>query len=71
MYSTTATLALLTFFAFEGVYAALGDTSSSKIAVYWGQNSYGHASGDFAQHDLAYYCKSTLFVLILFAELFN
>lgn len=61
MYSFSVTVALLTFFAFQGVNAGLGDTGSSNIAMYWGQNSYGKTSGDLAQHDLAYYCKSTLF----------
>ncbi|KAJ6116165.1 class III chitinase [Penicillium sp. IBT 18751x] len=69
MYLITATVALLALFAFQGVYAALTDAGSSKIAVYWGQNSYGDASGDLAQHDLAYYCKNSNIDVILLAFL--
>ncbi|KAJ5657843.1 class III chitinase [Penicillium longicatenatum] len=55
MYSANTAAALVALFAFQGVHAALDVTSSSNVAVYWGQNSYGQASGDLAQQDLAYY----------------
>ncbi|KAJ5875045.1 class III chitinase [Penicillium subrubescens] len=41
------------------VYAGFDPSSSSNIAVYWGQNSYGQGSGSFVQRNLAYYCSNT------------
>ncbi|KAJ5117646.1 class III chitinase [Penicillium atrosanguineum] len=41
------------------VCAGFDPSSSSNIAVYWGQNSYGQASGSFAQQSLAYYCSNS------------
>jgi len=65
MYSANTAAALVALFAFQGVHAALDVTSSSNVAIYWGQNSYGESSGDLAQQDLAYYCESTYFWLPL------
>ncbi|KAJ5936114.1 hypothetical protein N7454_005412 [Penicillium verhagenii] len=59
MYSVNTAAALVALFAFQGVHAALDVASSSNVAVYWGQNSYGESSGDLAQQDLAYYCESS------------
>ncbi|GFF45654.1 chitinase 2 [Aspergillus udagawae] len=39
----------------EGVYAKLDLSSSSNVAVYWGQNSF-RGTGDLAQQRLSYYC---------------
>ena len=50
--------ALLAFLTFQHVHAALDVTSTSNVAVYWGQNSHGDLSGDLAQQNLAYYCRS-------------
>ncbi|EED17962.1 class III chitinase, putative [Talaromyces stipitatus ATCC 10500] len=44
---------------FIGAQAALDLSSSSNIALYWGQNSYNQASGDLEQHNLAYYCENS------------
>ncbi|KAG2419134.1 hypothetical protein HFD88_002238 [Aspergillus terreus] len=41
------------------VSAAFDSSSSSNIAVYWGQNSYGQGTGAFVQRNLAYYCSNT------------
>jgi chitinase len=41
-----------------GAQAALDVSSSTNVAVYWGQNSYNAASGDLEQHNLAYYCQN-------------
>ncbi|KAJ5523339.1 hypothetical protein N7513_012883 [Penicillium frequentans] len=59
MYSVNTAAALVALCAFQGVRAALDVTSSSNVAIYWGQNSYGESSGDLAQQDLAYYCESS------------
>lgn len=45
--------------SFIGAQAALNLNSSGNIALYWGQNSYGQASGDLEQQNLAYYCQNT------------
>jgi chitinase len=39
----------------EGVYAKLDLSSSSNVAVYWGQNSF-RGTGDLSQQRLSYYC---------------
>ncbi|KAF9883098.1 hypothetical protein FE257_004106 [Aspergillus nanangensis] len=39
------------------VQAKLDLSSQKNIAIYWGQNSYAHLRGEFAQQDLAYYCQ--------------
>ncbi|KAJ5804835.1 class III chitinase [Penicillium riverlandense] len=39
--------------------AGFNPSSSSNIAVYWGQNSYNQGSGSLAQQNLAYYCSNT------------
>ncbi|GME30747.1 putative class III protein [Neofusicoccum parvum] len=44
--------------ALRVVQAGFDNTSSSNIAVYWGQNSYGQGTGDLAQQRLAYYCAN-------------
>jgi chitinase len=54
LFSFTAALAAL-----QGVRAGFDPSSSSNIAVYWGQNSYGQGSGSLAQQNLAYYCQNT------------
>ncbi|KAJ5899708.1 class III chitinase [Penicillium taxi] len=41
------------------VHAGFDPTSSSNIAVYWGQNSFNQAKGSLAQQRLAYYCSNT------------
>ncbi|KAL2220272.1 putative class III chitinase [Thermoascus aurantiacus ATCC 26904] len=45
--------------ATRGAYAALDTSSSTNVAVYWGQNSYMQSSGDLAQQRLSYYCQNT------------
>lgn len=45
--------------SFIRAQARLDLTSSSNIALYWGQNSYNQASGDYEQQNLAYYCEHT------------
>ncbi|KAJ9207305.1 CAZyme family GH18 [Paecilomyces variotii] len=42
----------------QGAYATLDTSSTTNIAVYWGQNSYDQSSGDLAQQPLAYYCDN-------------
>ncbi|KAJ5642261.1 class III chitinase [Penicillium lividum] len=59
MYPLCTAAALAAFLTLQGVYAALDVLSSSNIAVYWGQNSYGDSSGSLAQQNLAYYCKNS------------
>ncbi|KAJ5938331.1 class III chitinase [Penicillium verhagenii] len=59
MYPLRTAAALTAFFTLQGVYAALDVSSSSNIAIYWGQNSYGDSSGSLAQQNLAYYCKNS------------
>jgi chitinase len=44
--------------AVQGVRAGFDPSSSSNIAVYWGQNSYGQSSGSLEQQNLAYYCQN-------------
>ncbi|KAH7322928.1 chitinase [Stachybotrys elegans] len=39
--------------------AGFDPSSTSNIAVYWGQNSFGQGSGSLAQQRLAYYCANT------------
>ncbi|KAJ5604935.1 class III chitinase [Penicillium lagena] len=41
------------------VRAGFNPSSSSNVAVYWGQNSYDQGSGSLAQQNLAYYCSNT------------
>ncbi|KAI9730048.1 MAG: hypothetical protein M1818_008317 [Claussenomyces sp. TS43310] len=53
----------------RSVYAGLDPTSSSNVAVYWGQNSYGSSSGNLEQQNLAYYCASTDLDVIILAFL--
>lgn len=40
----------------QGAAAATAFNASDNVAVYWGQNSYGQASGTLAQQSLADYC---------------
>ncbi|GAD93534.1 class III chitinase, putative [Paecilomyces variotii No. 5] len=42
----------------QGAYAKLDTSSSTNVAVYWGQNSYDQSSGSLAQQPLAYYCDN-------------
>ncbi|OJD30071.1 glycoside hydrolase family 18 protein [Diplodia corticola] len=60
MPSTTALASLAVgLAALQGVQAGFDNTSSSNVAVYWGQNSYGQSSGNLTQQRLAYYCNNT------------
>jgi chitinase len=45
--------------------------SSSNVAVYWGQNSYGQGTGDLAQQRLADYCADTNVDIIPLAFLYQ
>ncbi|KAH1564378.1 hypothetical protein KXX37_003421 [Aspergillus fumigatus] len=45
----------------ERVYAKLDLSSSSNVAVYWGQNSF-RGTGDLAQQRLSYYCDGESFM---------
>jgi len=40
-------------------YAGFSSGSSSNVAVYWGQNSYGQGTGSLAQQRLSYYCSNS------------
>ncbi|TAQ90687.1 hypothetical protein B7494_g957 [Chlorociboria aeruginascens] len=41
-------------------FAGFSSSSSSNIAIYWGQNSYGQATGgSLSQQRLSYYCSNT------------
>jgi chitinase len=42
-----------------GAQAGFDASSSGNVAVYWGQNSYGQGSGQFAQGRLAQYCANS------------
>ncbi|TVY41809.1 Endochitinase [Lachnellula subtilissima] len=47
-------------------YAGFSSSSSSNLAVYWGQNSYGQGTGSLAQQRLSYYCaNSAVDILVL------
>ncbi|KAL1633930.1 Chitinase 2 [Diplodia intermedia] len=60
MPSTTALASLAAgLAALQGVQAGFDNTSSSNIAAYWGQNSYGQASGNLTQQRLSYYCANS------------
>ncbi|KAI9837597.1 MAG: hypothetical protein M1819_007248 [Sarea resinae] len=50
-------IALLT--SSKSVYAGFSSSSSTNIAVYWGQNSYGASSGSLEQQNLATYCSNS------------
>ncbi|KAM3076073.1 Chitinase 2 [Clarireedia jacksonii] len=39
-------------------FAGFSSSSSSNVAVYWGQNSYGQSSGSLVQQRLSYYCAN-------------
>lgn len=41
-----------------GAQAKLDTSSTSNVAVYWGQNSYGASSGNLEQQDLGTYCEN-------------
>lgn len=53
------------------VIAGYDSSSASNIAIYWGQNSYGKSSGDFAQQRLSYYCANTELDIIPLAFLYE
>ncbi|TVY28767.1 Class III chitinase [Lachnellula hyalina] len=46
-------------------YAGFSSSSSSNLAVYWGQNSYGQGTGTLAQQRLSYYCATLIFIPVL------
>ncbi|TVY52423.1 Class III chitinase [Lachnellula cervina] len=46
-------------------YAGFSSSSSSNLAVYWGQNSYGQGTGALAQQRLSYYCATLIFISVL------
>lgn len=50
-------------------YAGFSSSSSTNIAIYWGQNSYGQGTGSLAQQRLSYYCANTEFNIIPLAFL--
>ncbi|TVY82846.1 Class III chitinase [Lachnellula suecica] len=58
---TSATLSgLASLLAFLPVtLAGFNSGSSTNVAVYWGQNSYGQGTGSLAQQRLSYYCSNT------------
>ncbi|CAK7207084.1 Chitinase 2 [Sporothrix eucalyptigena] len=67
--STAATVATLLYFA-SAVAGSFTSSSSDNIAIYWGQNSYGAATGaSNAQQRLSYYCSNTKFDIIPLAFL--
>lgn len=45
--------------ALQGAQAGINLSGSNNIAVYWGQNSFGQASGSLAQQNLATYCQNS------------
>jgi chitinase len=49
----------------------LSSDSSSNVAVYWGQNSYGQATGNLSQQRLADYCADTNVDIIPLAFLYQ
>ncbi|PHH63742.1 hypothetical protein CDD81_5507 [Ophiocordyceps australis] len=55
--SSLSSLALLALL--PSALAKFGPGSTSNLAVYWGQNSYGQGSGPFIQQNLAYYCQNS------------
>ncbi|KUJ23912.1 glycoside hydrolase family 18 protein [Mollisia scopiformis] len=50
-------------------YAGFSSSSSTNVAVYWGQNSYGQGTGSLAQQRLSYYCANSDFNIIPLAFL--
>ncbi|KAF8855982.1 glycoside hydrolase family 18 protein [Acephala macrosclerotiorum] len=40
-------------------FAGFSSSSTTNLAVYWGQNSYGQGTGSLAQQRLSYYCANT------------
>ncbi|TVY18469.1 Class III chitinase [Lachnellula arida] len=49
-------------------YAGFSSSSSSNLAVYWGQNSYDQGTGSLAQQRLSYYCASMQTIHSLYRE---
>ncbi|CZR56054.1 probable CTS1 Endochitinase [Phialocephala subalpina] len=50
-------------------FAGFSSSSTTNLAVYWGQNSYGQGTGSLAQQRLSYYCANTQFNIIPLAFL--
>jgi chitinase len=70
MLSSIKTAPLIGLLAcFSGVLAGFSSSSSSNIAIYWGQNSYDQSSGSFVQQRLSYYCANTEIEIIPMAFL--
>ncbi|KAB8259966.1 glycoside hydrolase superfamily [Aspergillus pseudonomiae] len=57
--SKTVALFTLGLASVKGALAALNLNSPNNIAVYWGQNSYGQATGPYVQQRLSHYCRTT------------
>lgn len=60
MPSTTSIITAASLLALlPGALAGFDPSSTSNVAIYWGQNSINQASGPFAQQRLSYYCSNT------------
>jgi chitinase len=62
---------LVIFVSLRQAVSSFTSGSSSNVAVYWGQNSYGQATGDLAQQRLANYCADTNVDIIPLAFLYQ
>ncbi|CAK7236463.1 Chitinase 2 [Sporothrix bragantina] len=69
-YKSTAAVAVSFYCLVTSVAGSFSSTSAGNIAIYWGQNSYGAATGaSNAQQRLSYYCSNTQFDIIPLAFL--
>lgn len=59
MYPCFISHIVLAFALTQGSRAGFNPSSTSNVAVYWGQNSYGQGTGSLAQQRLSYYCASS------------
>jgi chitinase len=60
MYSSITLFSIASLLAsIPSAIAGFSPSSSSNVAIYWGQNSYNQGSGSLAQQRLSYYCANT------------
>jgi len=65
-----SSLSLASLLAYAStVIAGFSSSSSSNVAIYWGQNSYDQSSGSLEQQRLSYYCANSQLDIIPLAFL--